>query len=109
MRICAGVGALASGSLISYYNVSTATNPSRLLLMIETQSPSDSMITVDNAGASFTDNVSPMQTNTTDSLVRHGGSVNIVFLDGHVSTYSFAETNYSDAQNKVTMDRWFTL
>jgi prepilin-type processing-associated H-X9-DG protein len=89
--------------------MSTASNPSRLLLMVETQSPADSMITVDNGGASFTDHVRPMQTNTMDSLVRHGGSVNVVFLDGHVSTYSFSETNYSDAQNKVVMDRWFTL
>lgn len=108
-RLDSSVFGLDPGSLISCYNVANAANPARLVLMIETQSPTESLITVDNGNSSFTDNVRPMQTNTNYGLVRHGGSVNVLFLDGHVATYSFSQTDYSDAQNKVVMDQWFTL
>ena len=100
---------LATGTLISTYSVSEASSPSRLILMIEVQPASTGMITVDDANASYTTNVRPMQVNANSTLVRHGGSVNAVFLDGHVGSYSTGDTNYTDPAVAPIMDRWFSL
>ena len=96
-------------SLISVYNINTAANPAQYAMMIETHSPGDNAITVDDAGASYTTNVLPMQVNATSSLVRHSGSVNVVFLDGHTASFTRAQTDYSVSANKQVMDRWVTL
>lgn len=103
------IGLVSSTISVSGYNIAQPASPAKLALMMETQTASNSFFTVDNAGADFTSKVRPMQTNSRSDLVRHGGAVNIVFLDGHVVSYSLADTDYSVSANKQMMDRWFTL
>lgn len=100
---------LAPGNQISCFHIGDAASPPRYALMIETHSPANTAITIDNPGASYTTHVRPMQVNANANLVRHSGSTNVLFLDGHVASYPLAETDYSVSANKQMMDRWFTL
>jgi prepilin-type N-terminal cleavage/methylation domain-containing protein/prepilin-type processing-associated H-X9-DG protein len=105
----AGFG-MAAGSSLSGYNLSAATTPSQLLLMVESHSlGGDNAYTVDDPDQGWGQHVLPMQINTDSRLVRHSGIANILFLDGHVTGFSRAKTNYHDPANRLTMIRWFSL
>lgn len=108
-RVDSAVFGLAPGTLIPAYNIGDATSPSRYALMMETHTPANTAITIDNPVQSYTDNVRPVQVNTDSQHVRHGGAVNILFLDGHVASYSAGQTDYSTPANKPMMDQWFKL
>jgi prepilin-type N-terminal cleavage/methylation domain-containing protein/prepilin-type processing-associated H-X9-DG protein len=102
---------MLGGSVSRSYSISDAASPSKLLLMIEVKNGSNSLdintagdiATILNGGTS----TRPMQTE--DGYVRHGGTANALFLDGHVSGLSLTETDYSIPESKLTMDRYFSL
>jgi prepilin-type processing-associated H-X9-DG protein/prepilin-type N-terminal cleavage/methylation domain-containing protein len=99
-----------AGSSLSGYSINDATSPSQLVLMVESHSlGGNNAYTVDNPSASWDEHVKPMQTNTDPRLVRHNGLANILFLDGHVASYTQGQTNYSSPALRPSMMRWFTL
>jgi prepilin-type N-terminal cleavage/methylation domain-containing protein/prepilin-type processing-associated H-X9-DG protein len=101
---------MAAGSSLSGYNLSAATTPSQLLLMVESHSlGGDNAYTVDDPDQGWGQHVVPMQVNTDSRLVRHSSITNILFLDGHVSGFSRAKTDYNNPANRLTMMRWFSL
>ena len=110
-RVDSSVFGLTPGTLIPAYNIGDAAAPSRYPMMMETHTPQNNAITIDAiTGANgFDQYVRPVQVNSDAQLVRHGGSANFVFLDGHVASFSASDTDYSVPANKPIMDQWFKL
>jgi prepilin-type processing-associated H-X9-DG protein/prepilin-type N-terminal cleavage/methylation domain-containing protein len=98
---------------IKSYKVSAASSPAKLLLMIE-QGDGNSQIAPADASKIETEmkKVRKIQLEPTDgseSIVRHGGSANALFLDGHVSSMSLKDTDYKNADSKERLERCFRL
>lgn len=83
------------------YNLSTASDPSQLLLMIDAEGFLNLSGPDDIASA-----ITPICKDTTS---RHRQTVNALFGDGHVSSYRLGEIAGSDSGKKAMRDRWFTL
>lgn len=84
----------------SSYNLSTASDPSQLLMMI------DSTALTLTGPDDLSTAVLPL---CADSTSRHGKKVNALFGDGHVSSHQAADLNSSNPQTKAMINRWFTL
>lgn len=82
------------------YNLSTASEPSQLLLMIDANA-----LTLNGPG----DIPSAVLPLTVGSTPRHRKKVNALFGDGHVTAYQSADLNSNTPQEKAMLDRWFTL
>lgn len=82
------------------YNISTASDPSQLLMMIDANA-----LTIDDTGDIATA-VLPLCVGSTS---RHGKKVNALFGDGHISPYQAADLNGSTPQTKAKLERWLTL
>lgn len=94
---------------IYYYNLSEALSPSRLILMAEIHAADNAHTLITSTG-DFTSNVQRMQVNTvTPSVVRHSGSANVLFLDGHVGTLSSSQTDFAMPANKPVITSWLTM
>jgi prepilin-type N-terminal cleavage/methylation domain-containing protein/prepilin-type processing-associated H-X9-DG protein len=93
---------------IDVYNLTDALTPSRLILMAEVQAPDNNHFVIDS-GATFSSAVRAMQISATSSLVRHGGSSNMLYLDGHVGTIGSAESDFSNPTYKPIITTWLTL
>ncbi len=98
-------------SVSNSYSVTDASSPSKLILMVEVKNGANNL-DVANTGAIQTaleggNGVRSMQ--TSDGYVRHGGTANALFLDGHVSALSLSDTDYTNADAKVALDRYFSL
>lgn len=85
---------------IPSYNLSTASDPSQLLVMI------DSSALNLNQPADIATSVLPL---TVGSSPRHRQKVNALFGDGHVTPYQASELNANNQQKKAMLDHWFTL
>jgi prepilin-type N-terminal cleavage/methylation domain-containing protein/prepilin-type processing-associated H-X9-DG protein len=96
---------------IDAYNLSDAATPSRLILMSEVFAPTNDHFVIDcSSGASALQSpVQAMQVNANTSLIRHSGSANILWLDGHVNTLSSSDTMFTNPANKTLMTSWVTL
>ena len=96
---------------IDAYNLSESASPSRLILMAEIFAPTNDHFVIDcSSGASALQSpVQAMQINADSSLVRHGGSANMLWLDGHVSTVGSADTMFTNPANRTLMTSWVTL
>ena len=83
------------------YNLSTASDPSQLLLMIDAEGFLNLSGPDDIASA-----IAPICKDTTS---RHRQTANALFGDGHVSSYRLGEIAGSDSRKKAMRERWFTL
>ncbi len=91
-----------------YYQVSDASAPAHLLLMIEmNDNAALKPGTVSGIKAELEKNQSVRWIQKQPTYVRHSGVANALFLDGHVSGLSLSDTDYS--QSKEKLERWFTL
>lgn len=79
------------------FNINTASDPSQLLLMIET---ADSLVLSDPDQVA--DAVGPISEGEES---RHRHKINALFADGHISSYGGAEI----VADKARLTRWFTL
>ena len=85
---------------VSTYNLSTANDPSQLLLMI------DANVLNLNGPDDISTAVLPL---CVGSSSRHRNKVNALFGDGHITAYQAADLNANSKQKKAMVDRWFTL
>lgn len=85
----------------SNFNLSTASSPAHLLLMIDAE---------DFLNLNGPDDLVPAITPLCSSTdPRHRQTVNALFGDGHVSTYRLGDISGSDSGKKAMRERWFTL
>lgn len=71
---------------VDYYSIEAAKAPSRLFLMLEQKSGSDGPITLpDSISTNGIDEILGAKASGDKSLIRHGGIINCLYLDGHVS------------------------
>ncbi len=74
---------------VDYYNVSDASTPTRLILMLESKHPSTAgafdCTSLSSFKTAISTNVTPIMVKTLPDIdVRHNGIVNVLFLDGSV-------------------------
>ena len=101
--------ALNLGKNINGYKISDAAAPAKLLLMIE-QSTAGTQITVPQTKGDISGGMNQVRKNqNTAGFIRHAGIANALFLDGHVAGLSLTETDYSNAESKAKLDRWFQI
>ncbi|MEY4487500.1 MAG: hypothetical protein RIQ79_8 [Verrucomicrobiota bacterium] len=102
---------ILGASVSNFYSITDSSSPAKLLLMIEVKngsSPLDTKTTADIQGQLTGANaVTSMQ--TSDGFVRHGGTANALFLDGHVSGLTVSDTDYTNTDSKVSLERYFSL
>lgn len=82
------------------YNLSTASDPSQLLLMIDANALNL------NGPDDIANAVLPL---CAGSSSRHRHKVNALFGDGHVTAYQSAELNAKNSKQLAMLNRWFTL
>ncbi len=87
-----GSGAL--GKAVDYYNLTSATSSSRLILMMEQLPGSDAPIRGSNYTTDFTGKILPIITNSDKTLIRHNGVINVLYLDGSVRTRQRSEIEF---------------
>lgn len=85
------------------YNLRKAQKPSKLLLMIDGN-------TLNIRGADDLDKaVRPICVSGSGQDVRHGGSVNALFADGHVTGYRWKDIDGDTPEEKAKVEQWFHL
>ena len=91
----------------SSYNIRQASRPSSLLLMIDADGPSTAVI---GAASDFDDYVKPICVKGTNGTApRHGGRVNALFADGHVSSYTWSAIDQDTPEETAMVNSWFQL
>jgi prepilin-type processing-associated H-X9-DG protein len=83
------------------FNLGTASDPSQLLLMID----SSGLLNL-NGPDDIATAVTPL---VGGGSQRHGKTINALFGDGHVSGYRLGEISGIDSGKKAMRERWFTL
>lgn len=83
------------------FNLTTANDPSQLLLMIDAQG----FLNINGANDIITA-ITPISGGTGS---RHRQSINALFGDGHVSSYKFGDIAGADSRKTAMRERWLTL
>ena len=91
---------------IKAYKVSAAASPAKLLLIIE-QGSGNTMIAPTSYSEIPTAMSHVIKIQNNQDAMRHNGTANALFLDGHVAGLNRTDTNYT--LSKDTLERWFTL
>lgn len=93
------------------YSTTNASSPSRLLLMVEVKNGATLPVVkaVGDIKTFLDDPNSVRSLQNNDGYDRHGGNVNALFLDGHVSSLSPTETDYANSESRTKLERYFTL
>jgi prepilin-type N-terminal cleavage/methylation domain-containing protein/prepilin-type processing-associated H-X9-DG protein len=88
-RVTGGIKFGRTNITVDYYNLSNASGPSRLILMVEAKHPATSgnldCTSLSAFGTAINTYVKPIMIKTDPAIdVRHNGIVNVLFLDGSV-------------------------
>lgn len=103
-----GTGAI--GKSVEYYNLTSASSPSRLILMMEQLPGSDAPIRGSAYVPDFNTKILPIITNADKTLVRHNGVINVLYLDGSVRTRQRSEVEFlPTGGTTITTDPRFNL
>ena len=79
-------GGAALSKSVDYYYIESARTPSRLFLMLEQKSGSDAPIVLPGSiSTNGIDEILGSKASGDKTLIRHGGVINGLYLDGHVS------------------------
>jgi prepilin-type processing-associated H-X9-DG protein len=87
----------------SYY-LSMVSNPSQFLTMIDGDVGKSIYRT-----SEITQYTKPTCINADSTLVRHGGSANALFCDGHIETLKWAEIDPDKSQNTAKVTGWLNM
>lgn len=90
----------------SAYNLRQCRSPSTMLFLIDAASSPNSTVA---SPADLTTLVKPICLPTPANTVRHGGQVNALFADGHVSSYTWAAIDQDTPEETAMVTSWFRL
>lgn len=98
------------GKDVAYVTIESVRNPSRLFLMLEQIPGSDAPMDGGNYVSELTTKVKPIMIGTDASLIRHNGSINVLYFDGAVRGQHFSDLEFKPgAGASLTGDPRFNL
>jgi prepilin-type N-terminal cleavage/methylation domain-containing protein/prepilin-type processing-associated H-X9-DG protein len=85
------------------FNLRQAQTPANLLLMVEANKLNISLAT------DFATMIKPLCDGSGGQVIRHSGNINILFGDGHVSSYAWKDIDQDTPEEQNMVASWFHL